>query len=66
MEGGGDAMTPSTAERPLMSVEDFEDFSEPKDGQYQQSPSYPWGAIVELPAPVSITLDTEELKDYAD
>ncbi|WP_254401155.1 Uma2 family endonuclease [Streptomyces sp. AC555_RSS877] len=41
-------------------------FSEPKDGRYQRSPSYPWGATVELPSPVDITLDTERLKDYAD
>ncbi|MFI9171830.1 Uma2 family endonuclease [Streptomyces lincolnensis] len=41
-------------------------FSEPKDGRYQQSPSYPWGATVEIPPPVNITLDTEKLKDYAD
>ncbi|MGP4046430.1 Uma2 family endonuclease [Streptomyces sp. 2A115] len=37
-----------------------------KNGTYQQSPSYPYGAVVELPAPVNITLDTEKLKDYAD
>jgi Uma2 family endonuclease len=41
-------------------------FSEPKEGRYQQSPSYPWGATVDVPSPVSITLDTEKLKDYAD
>ncbi|HEY8981532.1 MAG TPA: Uma2 family endonuclease [Streptomyces sp.] len=41
-------------------------FSEPKDGRYQQSVSYPWGATVPLPAPVSITLDTEPLKTFAD
>lgn len=40
-------------------------FSEPKDGRYQQVVSHPWGATVELPAPVSITLKTEKLKDYA-
>ncbi|SOD85681.1 Uma2 family endonuclease [Streptomyces sp. Ag109_G2-15] len=40
-------------------------YSEPKDGRYRQSPSYPWGAIIELPPPVSITLDTEPLKKYA-
>jgi hypothetical protein len=40
--------------------------SEPKDGRYQQSPSYPWGSTIQLPSPVDITLDTEELKDYAD
>ncbi|MDQ0934472.1 Uma2 family endonuclease [Streptomyces turgidiscabies] len=41
-------------------------YSEPKDGTYQQNPSYPYGALVELPAPVNITLSTEKLKDYAD
>ncbi|MFG2513154.1 hypothetical protein [Streptomyces sp. NPDC048584] len=41
-------------------------YSEPKNGRYQQSPSYPWGTGVVLPAPVDITLDTEELKEYAD
>ncbi|MEU9284098.1 Uma2 family endonuclease [Streptomyces sp. NPDC048275] len=41
-------------------------FSEPKEGRYQQAPSYPWGSSVELPAPVNITLETEKLKDYAD
>lgn len=40
-------------------------FSDPKDGRYQQAPTYPWGATVELPAPVAITLETEKLKDYA-
>ncbi|MFB6849448.1 Uma2 family endonuclease [Streptomyces sp. NPDC056373] len=40
--------------------------SEPKDGRYQQISRHPWGATVELPAPVNITLDTEKLKDYAD
>ncbi|MFF9808959.1 Uma2 family endonuclease [Streptomyces coeruleorubidus] len=41
-------------------------FSEPQDGRYQQISPHPWGATVELPAPVNITLDTEKLKDYAD
>jgi Uma2 family endonuclease len=41
-------------------------FSEPKDGRYLQSASYPYGAVVVLPDPVNITLDTEHLKDYAD
>ncbi|WP_258198914.1 Uma2 family endonuclease [Streptomyces sp. A244] len=40
--------------------------SEPKDGRYQQISRHPWGATVELPTPVNITLDTEKLKDYAD
>ena len=34
--------------------------------RHQQSPSYPWGATVEIPSPVNITLSTEKLKDYAD
>ncbi|MFF5966941.1 hypothetical protein ACFY64_25080 [Streptomyces collinus] len=41
-------------------------YSEPKDGRYRQAASHPWGTPVELPAPVGFTLDTEELKDYAD
>lgn len=41
-------------------------YSEPKNGTYRQNPSYPYGAEVELPAPVNVTLDTEKLKDYAD
>jgi Uma2 family endonuclease len=41
-------------------------FSEPKDGRYQQSLSYAWGATVAIPHPVGITLHTEKLKDYAD
>ncbi|MEU1336331.1 hypothetical protein [Streptomyces sp. NPDC005827] len=40
--------------------------SEPKDGRYQQIASHPWGTPVELPDPLAFTLDTEELKDYAD
>ncbi|MFF8938684.1 Uma2 family endonuclease [Streptomyces paradoxus] len=40
--------------------------SEPKDGRYQQVSPHPWGATVELPTPVNITLDTEKLKDCAD
>lgn len=41
-------------------------YSEPRNGTYEQNPSYPFGADVELPAPVGFTLDTEELKDYTD
>ncbi|MEV0932014.1 hypothetical protein ACFWCA_17340 [Streptomyces phaeochromogenes] len=40
--------------------------SEPKDGRYQQAPSYPWGVAVEIPEPVGITLNTEKPKDYAE
>ncbi|MEV5952576.1 hypothetical protein AB0M11_02150 [Streptomyces sp. NPDC051987] len=39
--------------------------SEPKDGRYRQTLAHPWGATVELPPPVSVTLDTEPLKTYA-
>jgi Uma2 family endonuclease len=41
-------------------------YSEPKDGRYLQCSTRAWGATVELPPPVDITLDTEKLKDYAD
>ncbi|MFJ1810111.1 MULTISPECIES: hypothetical protein [unclassified Streptomyces] len=41
-------------------------YSDPKDGRYRQTVSYPWGTTVELPPPVTITLDTEELNEYAD
>ncbi|WP_229702869.1 Uma2 family endonuclease [Streptomyces albiflavescens] len=37
-----------------------------RNGTYRQSPSYPYGAVIELPSPVNISLDTEKLKDYAD
>ena len=40
-------------------------FSEPRNGTYQQKPSYKYGDAVTLPDPVNITLDTEKLKDYA-
>lgn len=40
--------------------------SDPRHGTYQRNPSYPYGSLVDLPAPVNITLDTEKLKDYAD
>ncbi|MFF6915521.1 hypothetical protein [Streptomyces sp. NPDC012466] len=38
---------------------------QPEDGRYQRISPHAWGAIVELPAPVNITLDTEKLTDYA-
>jgi Uma2 family endonuclease len=41
-------------------------FSEPEDGKYRSITSRPFGADIELPAPVAITLHTEKLKDYAD
>ncbi|MEU4177556.1 Uma2 family endonuclease [Streptomyces sp. NPDC026589] len=39
--------------------------SEPVKGRYRQQHSYDYGDAVPLPGPVDITLDTEELKDYA-
>ncbi|KOG86623.1 Uma2 family endonuclease [Streptomyces varsoviensis] len=39
-------------------------YSELKNGNYKKRLTYDYGDTVELPAPVSITLDTEELKDY--
>lgn len=38
---------------------------EPEDGRYRSLTTRPYGEAVELPGPVGITLDTEELKDYA-
>jgi hypothetical protein len=35
------------------------------DGRVRTN-SHSWGSPVELPEPLSFTLDTEELKDYAD
>ncbi|MGW9303452.1 Uma2 family endonuclease [Streptomyces cyaneofuscatus] len=39
--------------------------SEPDKGRYRQQLSYDYGDTVVLPQPVNITLDTDELKDYA-
>ncbi|WP_433662953.1 Uma2 family endonuclease [Nocardia sp. CA-128927] len=41
-------------------------YSQPEDNGYQDVHSYAIGLEVALPAPVGITLDTEELKDLAD
>ncbi|WP_372408591.1 Uma2 family endonuclease [Streptomyces luteireticuli] len=41
-------------------------YSEPKDGEYLSILSRPYGESVQLPDPVGFTLDTEELKDFAD
>ncbi|MEW2031419.1 Uma2 family endonuclease [Streptomyces roseifaciens] len=40
--------------------------SEPRDGKYRSWKSYPYGDVVKVPDPVGVTLETEELKDYAD
>lgn len=39
-------------------------YSEPKNGKYPVRVSHPYGAVVEIPAPVGITLKTEKLKEY--
>ncbi|MFF3765681.1 Uma2 family endonuclease [Streptomyces sp. NPDC001922] len=39
-------------------------YSEPEGGKYRGRMPYPYGATVEIPAPVGITLATEKLKDY--
>lgn len=41
-------------------------FSEPEGGKYRSVTSRPFGADIELPDPVKITLQTDKLKDYAD
>lgn len=40
--------------------------AEPKNGEYRTTSTYDFGEVVQLPAPVGITLETEKLKDYAD
>ncbi|WP_329066721.1 hypothetical protein [Streptomyces sp. NBC_01429] len=40
--------------------------AEPEDGVYRAVTTRPFGAVVELPDPVGITLETEKLKDYVD
>ncbi|SCK46879.1 Uma2 family endonuclease [Streptomyces sp. WMMB 322] len=39
-------------------------YSEPDGGTYRIRATHPFGAVVELPDPVGITLETEKLKDY--
>ncbi|MEU0838311.1 Uma2 family endonuclease [Streptomyces sp. NPDC005962] len=38
---------------------------EPEDGKYRSLATRPYGAVIDIPAPVGITLETEEFKDYA-
>ncbi|MET7616008.1 Uma2 family endonuclease [Streptomyces sp. NPDC005408] len=40
--------------------------AEPEGGSYRRITTRPFGAVVELPDPVGITLETQKLKDYAD
>ncbi|WP_030828574.1 Uma2 family endonuclease [Streptomyces hygroscopicus] len=39
--------------------------SEPEDGKYRSLTTRPYGAVIDIPDPVGITLETAELKDYA-
>ncbi|MGH2577386.1 MAG: Uma2 family endonuclease [Streptomyces sp.] len=39
-------------------------YSDPEGGTYRNRTSRPYGAVVEIPDPVGITLETEKLKDY--
>ncbi|TCR23784.1 putative restriction endonuclease [Streptomyces sp. BK205] len=41
-------------------------FNQPEDGRYRHEEKLPFGATVELPEPVSLTLDTGPLKEFAD
>ncbi|MFJ8546390.1 Uma2 family endonuclease [Streptomyces sp. NPDC093586] len=41
-------------------------FDQPDNGHYQHEEKLPFGATVQLPAPVDITLDTAPLKELAD
>ncbi|WP_424891497.1 Uma2 family endonuclease [Streptomyces sp. XH2] len=40
-------------------------YSEPRDGKYRTHRSYPYGDVVKIPDPVGVTLETEELKGFA-
>ncbi|MGW1769286.1 Uma2 family endonuclease [Streptomyces sp. NPDC002073] len=40
-------------------------YSTPEKGKYAQRTTHPYGATVDLPDPVLVTLDTGKLKDYA-
>ncbi|MDR3036764.1 MAG: Uma2 family endonuclease [Kitasatospora sp.] len=39
--------------------------SEPEDGRYRSVVTLAYGHVVELPEPVNVTLDTEELKEFS-
>ncbi len=39
-------------------------YSEPREGTYERTVAVPFGATVQLPDPVGVTLDTEPLKDW--
>ncbi|MFJ4829353.1 Uma2 family endonuclease [Streptomyces sp. NPDC088747] len=41
-------------------------FNQPEDGRYRHAEKVPFGATVEIPGPVHITLDTEPLKEFVD
>ncbi|MDQ0992085.1 Uma2 family endonuclease [Streptomyces sp. V3I7] len=41
-------------------------FSHPEGGRYRQQVNKPFGAALEIPDPVNITLDTEPLKEFVD
>ncbi|MFF7648255.1 Uma2 family endonuclease [Streptomyces sp. NPDC007983] len=38
---------------------------EPEDGKYRSLTTRPYGAVIKIPDPIGITLETEELEDYA-
>jgi Uma2 family endonuclease len=40
--------------------------SDPQDGRYRSSTTRQFGSVFELPAPVGIKLETDELKEFAD
>ncbi|MEV5314493.1 Uma2 family endonuclease [Streptomyces sp. NPDC052610] len=41
-------------------------FNQPEDGRYRHEEKLPFGATVKLPDPVSLTFDTEPLKEFTD
>nr|WP_245606370.1 Uma2 family endonuclease [Streptomyces himastatinicus] len=38
---------------------------EPEDGKYRSLTARPYGAVIKIPDPVGITLETDKLRDYA-
>ncbi|MCJ1678367.1 Uma2 family endonuclease [Streptomyces sp. APSN-46.1] len=40
--------------------------AEPEGGKYRAITARPFGAVIDLPEPVKVTLETERLKEYAD
>ncbi|MFP3988904.1 Uma2 family endonuclease [Streptomyces sp. E11-3] len=61
----------AAAEIPVYLLIDRDDYSvtvftDPEGGRYRSQVTRAFGAVVEIPAPVNITLETEALKEFVD